>query len=178
MKMNQWLTIGGMAAALFWGAGNVSAQALQGPIGGGGSNPDPAQQRFMKRAHDGLAFTNETDWNNIQPLVQAVFDAQRDVLRGGSVSRMAVPNRNANSSNAVPNRVVRTVFFGQPSPEALALQRAIDDDAPAAQIKTAMANYRASQKAKQEKLVQAQENLRKHLSPKQEAQALLLKLLD
>ena len=69
-------------------------------------------------------------------------------------------------------------MFGQPSPEAEALQKAIDDNAPKAQIKTALAKYQASQKAKRDKLVQAQENLRKYLNTKQEAQATLLGLLE
>ena len=59
-----------------------------------------------------------------------------------------------------------------------ALQKAIDDNAPKAQIKTALAKYQASQKAKRDKLAQAQENLRKYLNTKQEAQATLLGLLE
>jgi hypothetical protein len=58
------------------------------------------------------------------------------------------------------------------------LKKAIYDNAPAAQIKAALAKYKASQKAKQDKLVQAQENLRKVLTVKQEAQASLLGLVD
>ena len=69
-------------------------------------------------------------------------------------------------------------FGPQPSPEAEALQKAIDDNSPAPQIKAALAKYRASQKAKQAKLAQAQEGLRKVLSMKQEAQATLLGLLQ
>ena len=42
----------------------------------------------MGRVHDGLGFTNETDWNAVQPLVQKVFDAQRDVMRSGGMSRV------------------------------------------------------------------------------------------
>ena len=43
-------------------------------------------------------------------------------------------------------------MFGQPSPEQEALQKALDDNAPAAQIKDLLAKYKASQKAKQAKL--------------------------
>lgn len=175
MKMNQLLTICGIATALFLSAGNVSAQTNNDNAGGG--NSDPAQQRFMGRVHDGLGFTNETDWNVVQPLVQKVFDAQRDVMRSGSMSRVVSGNRGGNGTNANV-KGVRSVFFGQPRPEAQALQKAIDDNAPDSQIDAALTKYKASQKAKQANLVQAQENLRKSLNKKQEAQATLLKLLD
>src|ERR1035441_10724876 len=85
MKMNQLLAICGVAAALFLGAGNVSAQNGGGGGGGGGGNFDPAQmqQRMMDNIKDQLGLTNDTDWNAIQPLVQKVMDARRDVGGGG-----------------------------------------------------------------------------------------------
>ncbi len=69
-------------------------------------------------------------------------------------------------------------FGGTPSPEAEALQKAIDDNAPAAQIKDLLAKYQASQKDKQAKLATAQDDLRAVLTTKQEAQATLLGLLQ
>jgi hypothetical protein len=199
MKVNQLLAIGGMAAALFLSAGIVSAQndngGAGGANGGGGGqgggrggfrNMDPAQmqQRMMDRVKEELNFTNATEWSAVQPLIQKVMDARRDVGFGGGMGRM-FGNRNrgggaggdqganqANRNNNRPN-------FGQPpSPEAEALQKTIDDNAPKAQIQAALAKYQASQKAKQAKLVQAQETLRKVLTPKQEAQATLLGLLE
>src|SRR5208283_4377041 len=174
MKVNQWLAIGGMAAALFLSTGSVSAQIDTG--GGGGGRPgrgnfDPAQmqQRMMDNIKDQLGYTNDTEWNAVQPLIQKVMDSRRDVGFGGGMGRMFRP-RNNNNDNGGNNR--RGGFFGgQPSPEAEALQKAIDDNAPAAQIKDLFAKYKASQKAKQAKLAQAQENLRKVLTTKQEAQA-------
>ena len=87
-------------------------------------------------------------------------------------------NRGGNNNADANNGGRRGGFGGTPSPEAEALQKAIDDNAPTAQIKAALAKYKASQKAKQAKLVQAQENLRKVLTIKQEAQATLLGLVD
>jgi hypothetical protein len=63
------------------------------------------------------------------------------------------------------------------SVEAQALQKAIDDDAPSAQIKDALDKYEAAQKVKQAALTDAQEALRGVLSAKQEAQATLMGLL-
>jgi hypothetical protein len=181
MKVNQLLTICGIAAALCLSAGNVSAQNDNGGGGGGGGrNFDPAQmqQRFMQRVHDDLSYTNEVEWNAVQPLVQKVFDAQRDARSG--MGRMFRGNRGGgNGANANANAGGgRGGFGGTPSPEAEALQKAIDDNAPKAQIKAALAKYQTSQKAKQAKLVTAQENLRKVLNTKQEAQATLLGLLE
>jgi hypothetical protein len=67
--------------------------------------------------------------------------------------------------------------FGQPNPEVEALQKALEDNAPASQIKDLLAKYKASQKAKQAKLEAAQDDLKKVLDTKQEAQAYLLGLV-
>ena len=180
MKATNLLTVFGVAAALMLSAGNVSAQNDNaGPGGGGGGrggrNFDPAQmqQRMMENVRTDLGFTNDTEWNAVQPLVQKVMDSRRDI-GFGNMGRM-MRNRDRNNGDQANNR---RNFGPQPSPEAEALQKAIDDNAPTAQIKAALAKYQVSQKAKREKLVQAQENLRKVLTPKQEAQATLLGLLE
>jgi hypothetical protein len=174
MKMNQILAACGIAAALFLG-GNVSAQNDNG--GGGRGNFDPAQmqERIMSNVRDQLGFTNDTEWNVIQPMVQKVLDARRDA-GGGNMGRL-FRNRNRNNNDQAGANNRRN-FGGTPSPEAEALQKAIDDNAPTAQIKAALAKYKTSQKARQDKLIQAQENLRKVLTVKQEAQATLLGLVD
>jgi Spy/CpxP family protein refolding chaperone len=194
MKMNQLLTICGTAAALMLSVGTVSAQNDNGGGGGGfGGGPggfrnmDPAQrqQMMMDRYRQELNFTNDADWNAVQPLIQKVTEAQRDSMSGrfGGMGRL-FRNRGG-GGNGGPGGGPGGGFGGgrggfgpQPSPEAEALQKAIDDNAPTAQIKDALAKYEASQKAKQAKLTQAQEELRKVLTVKQEAQATLLGLLE
>jgi len=76
-----------------------------------------------------------------------------------------------------PGGAFRTMF-GQPSPESEALQKAIDDDAPAGQLKTLIAKLQAVHKEKQAKLAQAQENLRAILTTRQEAIAIMNGLLN
>ena len=193
MKVKQLLAIGGVVAALCLSASMVSAQNDNGGQGGGGGqggqgggrrfggNFDPAQmqQRMMERVKEELNFTNDTEWSAVQPLIQKVMDARRDVGFGGGMGRMfGGRNRNNNNGGQAGGNNNRPNFGPQPSVEAEALQKAIDDNAPTAQIKAALAKYQASQKAKQAKLVQAQETLRKVLPPKQEAQATLLGLLE
>jgi hypothetical protein len=182
MKVNQLLAIGGIAAALFLSAGVASAQNdNQGGRGGrGGGNFDPAQmqQRMMENIKEQFGYTNDTEWNAVQPLFQKVMDARRDVgFGGGGMGRM-FRNRNNNGDQGGNNNRPRGGIFGQPSPEAEALQKAIDDNAPTAQVKAALAKYQDSQKAKRAKLSEAQANLRKVLSTKQEAQAILMGLLE
>jgi hypothetical protein len=58
------------------------------------------------------------------------------------------------------------------------LQTAIEDNAPTAQIKDLIARYKAAQKIKQAKLDAAQAELKSVLTTKQEAQALLLGLVN
>ena len=69
------------------------------------------------------------------------------------------------------------MFGGTPSPEADALQKAIDSKASKAEMKAALDKYVASRKAKQAALEQAQADLRKVLTSRQEAIATLNGLL-
>jgi len=192
MKLSNLLTMCGVAAALMLSAGSIFAQndngGDQGGQGGmrrqrggqGGGNWDPAQmqQRMMERIQDELNITNDTEWSAVQPLVQKVMDSRREV-GGGGMARM-FRGRGGNNGGGGPGGPGggRGGFFGQPSPEAEALQKAIDDNAPKDQIKDLLAKYKSSQKDKQAKLAAAQADLRKVLTVKQEAQATLLGLLD
>jgi hypothetical protein len=185
MKLNRIITLCIIAATVALSAGNLLAQDNGNDNGGqrrnrqggpGGGNFDPAQfqQRMMDNIRDQLNFTNDTDWSAVQPLVQKVMDARRDV--GGNQMR-GLFGRNRGGQNGGPGGG-RGGMFGQPSPEQEALQKALDDDAPAAQIKDLLAKYKASQKAKQAKLEAAQASLKAVLTSKQEAQAYLLGLVN
>ncbi len=188
MKLTRMITLCAMAATLALGTGSLLAQDTGGGNGGGGGqggqgggggggfrrgNFDPAQmqQRIMDNVREQLNFTNDTDWSAVQPLVQKVLDARRDVGFGG-MARLFRGNRGGDNNNR------RGGQFGQTSPEEEALQKALDEDAPAAQVKDLLAKYEASQKAKQDKLLQAQADFRAVLTTKQEAQATLLGLLN
>ncbi len=185
MKLNRILTLCAVTAALAFTTGSLLAQdnnaAPSGDQGGqrrnrqGGGNWDPAQmqQRIMDRVQEQLGFTNDTEWDAVKPLVQKVMDARRDVGFGGMGRMMGGRNRGGDQGG---NN--RGGMFGQASPEQEALQKAIDDNAPAAQIKDLLAKYKASQKAKQAKLEAAQADLKAVLTTKQEAEATLLGLVQ
>jgi len=166
-----------VAAALCVSGGTLLAQDNGGGGGGrrfGGGNFDPAQfqQRMMDNIKDQLGFTNDTDWNAVQPLVQKVFDARREAS-ANMFRAFGRRNRGGGDNGGGGNR-----FGRQPNPDAEALQQAIDSNAPASQIKTLLDKYRASEKQKQAALEAAQENLAKVLNQKQEAQAVLMGLLN
>jgi hypothetical protein len=188
MKLNRIITLCAITTTLALSAGSLFAQINdnggQGGggrrnRGGGGGNFDPAQfqQRMMDNIRDQLNFTNDTDWSAVQPLVQKVMDARRDV-GGGGMGRMFGRNRGGQNGGPGGPGGGRGGMFGQPSPEQEALQKALDDDAPAAQVKDLLAKYKASQKVKQAKLEAAQADLKAVLNSKQEAQAYLLGLVD
>jgi len=182
LKPNQLLVIWGVAAGLCLGAGTLRAQETtgggQGRQGRGNFDPAQFQQRMMDNVKERLAFTNDTEWAVVQPLVQKVMDARRAAMVGmsGFGGRRSgnggdTATRNSDQSN-------RRGAFNQPSPEAEALQKAIDSNAPTEQIKAALEKQRAAHKDKEAKLVEAQENLRKVLTIRQEAQAALLGLVN
>jgi hypothetical protein len=188
MKLHRILPLCGILAALCLSAGNLAAQdnnhdnaggETRRNRGGQGGNFDPAQiqQRMMERVRENLGFTNDTDWSAVQPLVQKAMDARREVVTGSGLGRMLM-NRNRGADHNNSDQANRRGGVGQQSPEAEALQAAIDAGAPAGQIKDLLAKYQASQKAKQAKLEQAQTDLRKVLTVKQEAQATLMGLLN
>ena len=206
MKLNRIITLCAMAATLAISATSLIAQNNGGGNGGGnggngggfggqgrnrqggqggqqgGGNFDPAamQQRMLDRVQGELGFTNDTDWDAVKPLVQKVMDARMAVGTGG-MGRMFGGGRNRGGQGGQagqPAGNTRPNPFGQTSPEQDALQKALDDDAPASQIKDLLAKYKASQKAKQAKLEAAQADLKAVLTTKQEAQAVLLGLVN
>ena len=198
MKLNRIITMCAMTVALAWSVSSAFAQDNGGNGGagaagadqqgqggqrrqrGGGGGPggwgDPAQrqQRIMDGVRDTLEFTNDTDWSAVQPLVQKVVEIQTDIRSGQMRAMFAARNRGGDQGGN--NR--RNNMFGQPGPEEDALQKALDDNAPTAQIKDLLAKYRAAQKAKQAKLEAAQADLKAVLTSKQEAQAAILGLVN
>ncbi len=171
------MIISGIAAALTVTIG-ASAQTNtintpHGPI----TIVDTARQRYLRQVHDGLGFTNEADWKAVEPLVEKVFLAQRELEPGGGRLTGPVPiHRGSNTNNAALNG--HPIRFRQGDPEANALQSALDNQGSADEIKAALEAYRTSQKAKRTKLAEARETLRQALTIQQEAQAVLMRVLD
>jgi len=180
MKSNHLAAMGGIALILCLGLGQLSAQDNPPPGGDrpgrggrGGGNFDPAefQQRMMERYQEQLEIKDDTEWKAVQPLVQKVMDARMQAFSGMGRGGFGRGGRGGPGGPGGPGG------FGQPNPEAEALQKAIDSNAPNAEVKAALAKYVASRKAKQAELEKAQGELRKVLTPRQEAIASLNGLL-
>lgn len=179
----------GVAAALWLCGGSLLAQddnggGPGGPGGGGpGGNFDPAQfrQRMMDQVRKNLDVTNDDEWSVIQPLVEKVMDARRQARNDGGMGMGGPggPPPGGGPGGPPPDGGPggRGGFGPQPSEEQKALQKVLDDNAPAGQVKGALARYRAAQKDKQAALEAAQANLKGVLTVKQEAQAVLMGLL-
>jgi hypothetical protein len=185
MKLSQWLMVAGVAAVMSFGANQVVAQPNNGGQGGGGrpgrGNFDPAQmqQQMMDRYKELLEVTDDAEWKAMQPMVQKVLELRRDTAFGNM--RGVFGGRNRGGTNGQPadqqGQQRRGMFGGTPNPDAEALQKAIDSKASKAELKASLDKYLASRKAKQAALEQAQADLRKVLTSRQEAVAALNGLL-
>jgi hypothetical protein len=178
--LNQVLALAGVAVALGLSADQLAAQ---GRRGGGGGNFDPAQfmQQRMDRYKEQLEVKSDDEWKIIQVRIEKVVSLQRDVQVGrrggfgGTGGRRGGGDPAAADNNGRTNRFA--MFAGEPNPDVEALQKALDAKASSEEIKGKLAKVRGSIKDKETNLVKAQEDLRKVLSVRQEAIAVLIGLL-
>jgi hypothetical protein len=145
-------------------------------------NFDPAQfrERQMERYRERIEVKSDEDWKKLEPLIGKVMDAQRDARMGmgfggfGGRGGRGGGGDGGGNANQGGNR---NRGGGQTSPEVTDLQKALDAKAPTDEVKAKVAKLREARKAKEAALDKAQEELRKALSPRQEAGAVLAGLL-
>jgi hypothetical protein len=172
------------------GGGGPGGGGMFGGGGPGGGNFDPTQfmqqmqQQMMTQIRQNLAITNDDEWAVIQALIQKVYDARRDANTGGmgmmGMMRGGGPGGGGPGGGGAGGGGAggRGGFGPQTSDEQQALQKVVDSNAASQQIRDALAKYRAARKAKQDTLATAQENLKKVLTAKQEAQIVLMGILE
>jgi len=148
-----------------------------GPGGGRGrGNFDPAQfrQRMLENVKEQLEITDDTEWKAIEPLVQKVMDARMAGMNGMGRGMFGRPRGGGNGPGGGDQAQQRRGPMGQPaSAETEALQKAIDAKASKAELKASITKFVEARKAKQTELEQAQAELRKVLTTRQEAIATL-----
>jgi hypothetical protein len=144
------------------------------------------QQRLLDNIQQELDFTNDTEWSAVEPLVQKVIDTRAAVLTpnlqrlmfggggGGRGGRGGQGGQGGGRGGRGGGMMATTTT----APEADALQKALDDEAPTAQVKDLLNKYQLAQKTKITKAKEAEEALRQVLTPRQEATATLLGLLE
>lgn len=176
MKLTRHLIFAGASALLLVGASQTGFAQQDTPPGPGGrGNFDPAQfrQRMMDRMKERLEVTDDAEWKALEPLIQNVMEARRATMSGMGRGMFGGGRRGGGDNNGGGDQPRRGGPFGQPSPEADALQKAVDAKAPKAELKAALDKYLGYRKAKQAELEKAQDELRKVLTSRQEAIATL-----
>lgn len=179
-QMNKLLkpaVLAAMTVALTWLP--VQAQAQ----GRGNFDPAEMRQRMMERYKELLGVKSDDEWKAIEPRIQKVTDARREVgIGGGRGFGFGGGRRGGGGDNQGDNQggERRRGGFGQQQQSAAAqeLQKAIDSGASAETIKAKLAAYREERQQKQANLEKAQDELKKILSVKQEAAAVMAGLLD
>jgi hypothetical protein len=157
-------------------------KALAQPQGMDFQNMDPQQmmsmiqERINSSFREQMAVTNDAEWAIIEERITAVTKARMATMAdgGGMLGMGGMPGGRRGGGGGGGFQAM----FGQPSPEAQALQQAIDSNAPTAQIKTLIAKVQAVRKEKLAKLAKAQEDLRAVLTTRQEAIAIMGGLLN
>ena len=190
--LRQTLLAGACAFALVATSGNLMAQGGGGGggFGGGRGNFDPAQMKEMRLAdlRDQMEVKDDAEWSAIQGKLSKAFDASMTLRgmtmqgmmgrggRGGRGARTGGNNAADDPQAQRPQR--RNNMFGEASTTLEALQKAIDDKAPAAELKAKLAAYRAELKDRQAKFDAASEDLRSVLTARQEAIAAVAGLVN
>ena len=125
----------------------------------------------MERYRERIEVKSDEDWKKLEPLIGQVMDAQREARMGMGFGGFGGGGGNGGQGGN-SNRP-----GGRSSPEVKELQKALDDKASAEAVKAKVAKLRDARKVKEAALEKAQEELRKALSPRQEAGAVLVGLL-
>ena len=174
------------------GAGGGGGFRGGGGAGGGGfGNFDPAemQRMMMENYKEQLEVKDDAEWKVLETQIQKVMDARREANTGGGRGGFGAfrggggpggGGRAGGGQDGGPGggrRGPGGQFGAQPNPEMDALRKAVESSASNDELKAAMTKVTESRKQKQAALENAQAELRKLLSVRQEAIAFTIGLL-
>lgn len=171
------VTVVGLAAALGL-LGSYQASAEEKPANpggrGGGGRWDPAkmQQRRLDSVKQVMAPTEE-EWTALKPFVQKVQELSSQA-RQGRVSPWRRGRRGGSAENAEGKEELSGLETCVKELQAVLANKDATPEAIAEKLKA----LRDAKEKKQEEMTTAQEELRKAATPRQEAQLVLLGLLD
>jgi hypothetical protein len=205
-KLNQFLVVGGVALTLALSGVIVLAQVGGGGGGGnggggagnggggfrGGNNANFAGGRgggrggfdisqvmplFMEGIRLHLEVANDDEWNVIEPRLEKSVKLKIEVLTLGldGLGDMFGQFGGGGGGGAMARF---GGLMGDPDPSVDALKTALDNNAPVAEVKAAMAKVREFRQQKRAALAKAQQDLKDILSVRQEATLLRVGLLD
>jgi len=155
------------------------AEPQQNARGGGGQrgfamNPQEMQQRMMERFKTQLSATDD-EWKVIEPKLSKVMTLSRNI---GASRMMGFGGRNRGSDGGRRGQDSEE----QPSAVQAAatdLQQTLEKpDVATGDIKAKLSTYRAAREKAKQELLQSQEELRSVLTLRQEAQLVIMGVLD
>lgn len=167
-------------------------------------SPAEAQGRMLNALRERMGVTNDEEWGLIADRIQKVTEARRSMgggiggpggpggmMFGGGPGGTRGPGGTGGTGGERGDRGAGGdrgtggqggTFRGPPqrggSPEQTALTQAVTDKLPDAEIKARLTKLRETRKANEAKLEKAQDELRAVLTVRQEAQAVLMGLLN
>jgi hypothetical protein len=139
-----------------------------------GFNPEDMQARMMSSLRERLEVPDDEEWKLISERLSKVMELRR--ATGGGLGGMVGFSGRGQPPSGDSNRGSRGTRTAG-SPELAALQTAIRDKLPDAEIKSRLDRVRESRKDNEAKLSKAQEELRAVLSVRQEAVAVVFGML-
>ncbi|HXR08379.1 MAG TPA: hypothetical protein VN765_13665 [Candidatus Acidoferrum sp.] len=177
------LLLAGCVVALGLGTGSVMAQS-------GGASPDfndltPIYQEILDAQRKSLAVTNDNEWTAISPkllrVVQLKLEAHtvevRSLFDGTYISSQGGVT-SGSLARLSRMKVIRGALPDVPHEAEDALQKALANQAPMADINAAVAKVRAARQQKQADMTKAQSDLRAVLTPRQAAVLVARGMLD
>jgi hypothetical protein len=161
----------------------IQGRAQGGGGGRGNFNPEEMRARMMEGYKTALDVKDDEAWKAIEPRIQKVLDARRDVGFGGGMGMRGMMGGRrggggGDNADQGQNQNRRRNMGGQTNPAAQALQQAIDSNASPETIKAKLTAYRDDRKDKEAKLEAARADLKKILSVKQEAALVVAGVLE
>jgi hypothetical protein len=181
----------------------IDPQELQNGFMQGFQQYDPRQmqqqilQAYLQNLRDALVVTNDAEWSIIEARLTKVLRGRADSLvdtsglgqmsiafdsfgggRGYGGGRGFGGGRSRGGGAGGLGGTLRSMFGSEPMPEQTALQKAIDDLAPKAEVRAALAKYQAARKQKEAQTKLDQESLRQVLTIRQESILALMGILD
>ena len=154
---------------------SLGGKALAQPQGMNFQNMDPQQmmdmiqQRINSSLREQMGITNDAEWALIEQRITAVTKARMATVADSGLMGGMMPGGRAGGFAGM---------FGTPSPEAEALQKAVEGSAPPAQIHALLVKFQATRKEKQAAVAKAQAELKAVLTTRQEAIAVVSGLLE
>ena len=184
-KLNQLLAVTGVALTLAFSAANVMGQGgfgcgAGGGGGGGRGGFDMSQlvPMMVEGMRQSLAVTNDDEWNVIEPKLEKVVKLKMEERTTGITSMGGMFGGRGGGAGGAGGMARLNPLTGAPDPSVDVLQKAIDNNAPIAEVKAAMAKVRDARLQKRAALLKAQQDLKDVLSIRQEATLLLMGQLD